>query len=170
MSAADCTQPPSNCRGARLTGICATWPAQEIRTGHTARKLGTALRSLAFALKLSICEQWGLRAPLGAAELYREGPCCWRCLFPTSLMIRGHCPVFPDQQSTHHRQPSTALSSIGLVGSLPFSHSGSSVDVGNDIKYYTKFIIPTLPNFPIPTPTPMPIELELELIQTQMAQ
>ena len=97
MSATDCTQPPSNCRGARLTGICATWPAQEIRTGHTARKLGTALRSLAFALKLSICEQWGLRAPLGAAELYREGPCCWRCLFPTSLMIRGHCPVFPDQ-------------------------------------------------------------------------
>ena len=48
--------------------------------------------------EVSICEQWGLRAPLGAAELYREGSCCWRCLFPTSLMIRGHCPVFPDQQ------------------------------------------------------------------------
>jgi len=47
---------------------------------------------------VSICEQWGLRAPLGAAELYREGSCCWRCFFPTSLMIRGHCPVFPDQQ------------------------------------------------------------------------
>ena len=26
---------------------------------------------------MSICEQWGLRAPLGAAELYREGSCCW---------------------------------------------------------------------------------------------
>ena len=50
------------------------------------------------AVLLSICEQWGSRAPLGAAELYMEGSCCWRCLFPTSLMIRGHCPVFPDQQ------------------------------------------------------------------------
>jgi len=39
-----------------------------------------------------------LQVPLGAAELYREGSCCWRCLFPTSLVIRGHCPVFPDQQ------------------------------------------------------------------------
>ena len=45
-----------------------------------------------------LCVQWGLQAPLGAAELYREGSCCWRCLFPTSLMIRGHFPVFPDQQ------------------------------------------------------------------------
>ena len=35
---------------------------------------------------VSICEQWGLRAPLGAAELYREGSCCWRCLFPTYLV------------------------------------------------------------------------------------
>jgi len=49
-------------------------------------------------LAVSICEQWGLQAPLGAAELYREGSCSWRCLFPTSLMIRGHCPVSPDQQ------------------------------------------------------------------------
>ena len=39
-----------------------------------------------------------MRAPLGAAELYREGSCCWRCFALTSLMIRGHCPVFPDQQ------------------------------------------------------------------------
>ena len=35
---------------------------------------------------------------MGAAELYMEGSCCWRCMSPTSLMIRGHCPVFPDQQ------------------------------------------------------------------------
>jgi len=51
---------------------------------------------------LPICEQWGLQAPLGAAELYREGACCWRCLFPTSLMIRGHFQVFPDQQVWAH--------------------------------------------------------------------
>ena len=50
------------------------------------------------SIHVSICEQWGLQAPLGAAELYREGSCCWRCLFPTSLMIRGHFSVFPDQQ------------------------------------------------------------------------
>ena len=37
----------------------------------------------------SRCKQWGLQTPLGAAELHREGSCCWRCLFPTSLMIRG---------------------------------------------------------------------------------
>ena len=44
---------------------------------------------------MSICGQWCLQAPLGAAELYsyRKGSCCWRCLFPTSLMIRGHFSV-----------------------------------------------------------------------------
>ena len=52
---------------------------------------------------MSICEQWGLQAPLGAAELYREGSCSWRCLFPTSLMVRGHCPVFPDQHWEDYR-------------------------------------------------------------------
>ena len=62
-----------------------------------------------FTLKMvSICEQWGLQAPLEAAELYREGSCCWRCLSPTSLMIRGHCPVFPDQQVMGHRWEAAA--------------------------------------------------------------
>ena len=60
--------------------------------------IGYISGNIHFSIYLSICEQWGLRAPLGAAELYREGPCCWQCLSPTSLMIRGHCPVFPDQQ------------------------------------------------------------------------
>ena len=40
--------------------------------------------------EVSICEQWGLRAPLGAAELYREGSCCWRCLFPTTTTLMIH--------------------------------------------------------------------------------
>ena len=35
---------------------------------------------------------------LGAAELYREGSCCWRCFALTSLAILGHFPVSPDQQ------------------------------------------------------------------------
>ena len=140
MSAADCTQPPSNCRGARLTGICATWPAQEIRTGHTARKLGTALRSLAFALKLSICEQWGLRAPLGAAELYREGPCCWRCLFPTSLMIRGHCPVFPDQQvwARSHAPCGGALQTVECNVAFNWSNFQSIRFVNEHVRIFGK--------------------------------
>jgi len=55
-----------------------------------------------YAACFSICEQWVLQAPLGAAELYREGSCCWRCLSPTSLMIRGHCPVLlPELYSSH---------------------------------------------------------------------
>ena len=48
------------------------------------------------------CEnRGGLWSPLGAAELYMVGSCCWRCVALTSLMMRGHCPdcpVFPDQQ------------------------------------------------------------------------
>jgi len=46
-----------------------------------------------------MCEQWGLQAPLGAAELYRGGgSCCGRYIFLTSFMIRGYFPVFQDQQ------------------------------------------------------------------------
>jgi hypothetical protein len=63
-----------------------------------AELLPAALLLRPLAISMSICEQRGLLAPLGAAELYREGSCCWRCLSPTSLMIRGHFPVFPDQQ------------------------------------------------------------------------
>jgi len=46
-------------------------------------------------------EQWGLLSPLGAAELYREGSCCWRCFALTSLAILGHFPVSPDQQKLY---------------------------------------------------------------------
>jgi len=45
-----------------------------------------------------MCEQGGSWSPLGAAELYMEGSCCWRCVALTSLMILGHFPVSPDQQ------------------------------------------------------------------------
>ena len=45
-----------------------------------------------------MCEQGGSWSPLGAAELYVEGSCCWRCVALTSLMILGHFPVSPDQQ------------------------------------------------------------------------
>jgi len=46
-----------------------------------------------------MCEQGGSWSPLGAAELYREGSCCWRCVALTTLMILGHFPVSPDQQT-----------------------------------------------------------------------
>ena len=65
---------------------------------------------------MSICEQWGLQAPLGAAELYREGSCCWRCLSPTSLMIRGHFPVFPDQQA---QRGGSQLTELGIGAKAP---------------------------------------------------
>ena len=47
-----------------------------------------------------MCEQGGSWSPLGAAELYMEGSCCWRCvaLTLTSLMILGHFPLFSHQQ------------------------------------------------------------------------
>ena len=50
----------------------------------------------AVVVTVPMCEQWALLAPLGAAELYRDGSCCGRCLFLTPLMIRGHFPVSLD--------------------------------------------------------------------------
>jgi len=47
---------------------------------------------------MSIREQWGLQAPLGAAELYWEGSCYELGFLLTSLAILGQFPVLPDQQ------------------------------------------------------------------------
>ena len=40
---------------------------------------------------------WGVSLYFDLDFVDLEGSCCWRCLFPTSLMIRGHCPVLLDQ-------------------------------------------------------------------------
>ena len=54
-------------------------------------------------------EQWGLQSPLGAAELYKEGSCCWRCFALTTLAILGHFPVSPDQHQVSGDEPNANI-------------------------------------------------------------
>ena len=63
--------------GMRKTQVEAKWPPKEEKGKARAME----------RTNVSIREQWGLQAPLGAAELYREGSYCWRCLSPTSRWV-----------------------------------------------------------------------------------